>query len=386
MGGFSVNRVPFFKPSIGDEEIEKVSEVLRGGWLTKGRLTKEFEKRCKDFLSASDCLAVSSGTAGLHLALLSLNLKPGDEVITTSLTHVATVQAILYVGAKPVFADIDFETMNISPKDVLRKITPRTKAILPVHFAGHPCDIDELKSIAGAHNLRIIEDAAHAFGASYRGKMIGSESISDIAVFSFYPNKPITTGEGGLICGGKELIDKLRVISHHGVVYPSSERLWRYDAVELGYKYNFTDIQAAIGLVQLSKANELTLKRKKWFELYNEVFKNEEVLIRPVIREQANPSYYIYPLRLNLKALRCSRDEFAFALEREGVGISVHYSPPVHLHSYYLKTLGIAEGSLPVTEEVSRSEISLPLYPNMTEEEFDFVVDKVFKLIKVFKR
>ncbi|MCS7234138.1 MAG: DegT/DnrJ/EryC1/StrS aminotransferase family protein [Synergistetes bacterium] len=386
MGGSKLMSVPFFKPSIGNEEIESVAEVLRSGWLTKGRLTEKFEESCKSFLSASDCLAVSSGTAGLHLALLSLGLKPGDEVITTSLTHVATVQAILYVGAKPVFADIDPETMNLSPQEVLKRITRKTKAILPVHFAGHPCDMDEFKNIAKDYNIRIVEDAAHAFGASYNGRMIGSDSLSDITVFSFYPNKPITTGEGGLVCGSKEVIGRLRVISHHGIVYPINGRLWKYDALELGYKYNFTDIQAAIGLVQLSKAKDLLLKRKKWFELYNEAFKDEEALIKPVVKKYAFPSYYIYPLRLNLEALRCSRDEFALSLEKEGVGISVHYSPPVHLHSYYLRTLGVKESFLPITEEASKSEISLPLYPDMTEEEFDFVVDKVFKLLKVFKR
>ncbi|KUK14347.1 MAG: DegT/DnrJ/EryC1/StrS aminotransferase family protein [Synergistetes bacterium] len=386
MGGLNIKGVPFFKPSIRDEEIEGVTEVLKSGWLTKGKVTEEFEKECMKFLSASACLAVSSGTAGLHLALLGLGLRPGDEVITTSLTHVATVQSILYVGAKPVFADIEPETMNISPDEVLKKVTPKTKAILPVHFAGHPCDMDALREIAQKYGLSIVEDAAHAFGASYKGKPLGSNGFGDITVFSFYPNKPITTGEGGLICGEKERIDKIRVLSHHGIVYPSRGRLWRYDAVELGYKYNFTDIQAAIGLAQLRKSEKLLLRRKRIFERYNEAFKHEEALITPVIKDYASPSYYIYPLRLNLRALKCSRDEFAFALEQEGVGISVHYSPPVHLHSYYRRTLGLREGDLPVTEEASRSELSLPLYPDMRDEEIDFVVERVFKLIKSFKR
>lgn len=379
-------RIPFFKPSIGDDEIAKVSEVLRDGWLTRGRLTEEFEMACVDFLSAEDCVAVSSATAGLHLSLLALGVRPGDEVITTSLTHVATVQAILYVGATPVFADIDPETLNLSIEDVLRKISPSTKVILPVHFAGHPCEMDELKDIVRFHGIHLVEDAAHAFGSSYKGRMIGGSGFDSLTVFSFYPNKPITTGEGGLVCGRRDLIDKIRLLSHHGVFYPDKDRRWRYSVVELGYKYNFTDIQAAIGLVQLSKSKDLWIKRKRLFNLYNEAFKGVEALITPKVKEYVDSSYYIYPLRLNLRALRCSRDEFAMALEEEGIGISVHYCPPVHLHPYYRMRLGLCEGSLPVTEEVSESEITLPIYPDMRDEDLEYVVDRVFKLVRRFKR
>jgi len=381
-----VRSVPFFKPSIGEEEISRVSEVLKSGWLTRGSLTEEFEARCKEFLGANGCIALSSATAGLHLSLLALGVGEGDEVITTALTHVATVQAILYVGARPVFADIDPVTMNISPSDVLSKISPKTKVILPVHFAGHPCEMDELEEIASSHGIYIVEDAAHAFGASYKGKMIGGKGFSSITVFSFYPNKPITTGEGGLVCGGEDIIDKIRLLSHHGVVYPIKERRWMYSAVELGYKYNFTDIQAAIGLAQLSKAKDLHAKRERWFKLYNELFKDNEALIRPEPRGYVYSSYYIYPLRLNLDALKCSRDEFAIALEEEGVGVSIHYSPPVHLHPYYRVKLGVGEGSLPTTERVSESELTLPLYPEMSDEEFYFVVDRVLKLVNRWKR
>ncbi len=381
-----MKRVPLFKPSINREEIDKVSGVLKSGWLTRGSLTEEFEKKCEEYLSASDCVAVSSATAGLHLALLALGVGPGDEVITVSLTFIATVQAVLYVGAKPIFADIDPETLNISVKDVLMKVSPRTKVILPVHFGGHPCEMSELSAIARSHNLYIVEDAAHAFGASYRGRMIGSSGLGDLTVFSFYPNKPITTGEGGLVCGRKEFVERIRLLSHHGIHYPTERYRWRYFATELGYKYNFTDIQAAIGLAQISKAKAMIDRRKKWFRMYNLAFYNEEAFLTPVIKEYVESSYHIYPLRLNLSALKCSRDEFAMALEDEGVGVSVHYFPPVHLHPYYYKTLGLRKGSLPVTETVSESEITLPLYPDMSEEEFEFVVDKVFKVLKGFRR
>ncbi len=381
-----MKRVPLFRPSIDREEIDKVSSVLKSGWLTRGSLTEEFEKRCAEYLSAANCVAVSSATAGLHLALLALGVGPGDEVITVSLTFIATVQAILYVGAKPIFADIDPETLNISVKDVLMKVSPRTKVILPVHFGGHPCEMSELSAIARSYNLYIVEDAAHAFGASYRGKMIGSSGLGDLTVFSFYPNKPITTGEGGLVCGRKEFVERIRLLSHHGIYHPTEKYRWRYFATELGYKYNFTDIQAAIGLAQISKAKAMIDRRKKWFRMYNLAFSNEEAFLTPIVKKHVESSYHIYPLRLNLSALKCSRDEFAMALEDEGVGVSVHYFPPVHLHPYYYRTLGLRKGSLPVTEIVSESEITLPLYPDMSEEEFEFVVDRVFKVLKRFRR
>jgi dTDP-4-amino-4,6-dideoxygalactose transaminase len=370
--------IPFQIPEIGEDEIQEVVATLRSGWLTSGERTARFEHDFAAYTGARHALAVNSCTAGLHLALAALGLGPGDEVITTPLTFCATVNTILHVGATPVLADIGPDG-NIDPDAIAARITPRTRAIVPVHFAGYPCDMDRIWRLARQHNLFVVEDAAHAAGTLYKGLPIGSsqgEFASDAVAFSFYATKNMTTGEGGMVTTGRaELAARMKVLCLHGISKDAWNRYsnngnWYYQVLEAGFKYNLSDIQSAIGIHQLRKLERFTATRIRWAKLYNEHFRDIEELEIPPDSLDGRHCWHLYTLRLRPETLSISRDEFIVELRRRGVGASVHFIP-IPLHPFFAEWAGRPENQCPKAMGLYQRMISLPLYSSMTEEQVE---------------
>ena len=376
--------LPFAQPDIGQEEIDAVVETLRSGWLTGGPKVQAFEEAFRETTGAAHAVALSSCTAGLHLALLAAGVGPGDEVITTPLTFPATVNVILHVGATPVLADVREDDYNIDPEEVERRITPRTKALLPVHYAGLPCRMEELLALARRHELRTIEDAAHALGARYRDRPIGA--LSDASVFSFYPIKNITTGQGGMLTTDDgELADQVRLLSLHGLSKNAWDRYsergsWSYQVLAQGFNYTMTDIQAAIGIHQLARLDAIQARRTHLAQRYDELLADLPELIRPPVRDDSVHAWHLYPIRLDLERLRIGRDEFIEELRERGIGTTVNFIP-IHFHPYFRETLGLCPGDYPVTEALFAGFISLPLYPRMQDADVDRVAEAVHDLI-----
>ena len=381
-------KVPFHKPYIDEREIEKVSEVLKKGWLTYGQTSVEFEKKFASFVNAPYAVAVNSCTACLHLALRAIGLTSKDEVIVPTTTFVATAEVVRYFGAKPIFVDIERDTHLIDVSKIEEAITPRTKAIIPVHFSGQPADLDEIKALADRYGLYVIEDAAHALPATYKGKTIGS--IGDITCFSFYATKTLATGEGGMgTTANEEFAEKMQILRLHGISKDAWKRYsdrghWYYDVVDLGYKYNITDIQSALGLVQLEKQGEMLEKRKHIAERYNRAFEEREELITYRVKSDRTTAWHLYPLKLNLESLKIDRDTFIELLKERGIGTSVHFIP-LYRFTYY-KNLGYSGENYPNSEWVFEREISLPIYPGMTDKEVDYVIETVIDLVKKYRR
>lgn len=363
----------FGRPALGEEEIEAVAQVIRSGWIGTGEKCFEFERQFAEAVGAEHAVAVSSCTAALHAALVAAEIGPGDEVVTTALTFVATVHAIVHTGAAPVLADIDPETLNVDLEEIRRRITPRTRALLPVHFAGLPCDLDALRSLAEEHGLVMLEDAAHALGAVHGGRPIGAGSL---AAFSFYANKNITTAEGGMVTTpDADLAERLHVLRLHGLSRDAWERFRTKrvvfsDAVELGFKYNLTDLQAALGLVQLGKLERFTEARRRLAQVYDRVLADVPGL-RPQPRpwnDEVRHAHHLYVVQVDERTFGMGRDDLLAALREENIGAGVHYRA-VHLHPYYARTLGLPAGSLPHAKQVSRRVLSLPLSPTMSEDD-----------------
>ena len=376
--------LPFAQPDIGQEEIDAVVETLRSGWLTGGPKVQAFEEAFRETTGAAHAVALSSCTAGLHLALLAAGVGPGDEVITTPLTFAATVNVILHVGATPVLADVREDDYNIDPEQVERRITPRTKALLPVHYAGLPCRMDELLALARRHGLRTIEDAAHALGARYRDRPIGA--LSDASVFSFYPIKNITTGQGGMLTTDDgELAERVRLLSLHGLSKTAWDRYsergsWAYQVLAPGFNYSMTDIQAAIGIHQLARLEAIQARRTHLAHRYDELLADLPELIRPPVRDDAVHAWHLYPIRLDLERLRIGRDEFIEALRERGIGTTVNFIP-IHFHPYFRETLGLCPGDYPVTEAIFAGFVSLPLYPRMVDADVERVAGAIHDII-----
>ena len=375
-------KYPLSDIDLGKEEEQEVLRVLRSRWLSMGPVTERFERAFSDYLGGGYATAVSNGTAALHLALASLGIEEGDEVILPSLTFVATANAVLYVGASPVFADIvSTENLNISPEEIEKKITKKTKAIMVMHYGGYPCAMKAILGIAKRHGLYVIEDAAHAPGAGYRGKKCGL--IGDVGCFSFFSNKNLVTGEGGMVVTrDKAWAGRIQRMRSHGMEALSWDkyrgRLSSYDIGGLGYNYRTTEIQSALGLVQLSKLDRNNRKRKRLVELYvNGLQKIEEISI-PFFELKGHPSYHLFPI---LVAPHIDRNRVMVRLKRFGIQTSVHY-PPVHLFSFYRKRFGFKRGMLPKTEEVSRREVTLPLHPRMKAEDVKWITEKVRGALK----
>lgn len=382
-------QVPFHVPSIGEDEVREVEAVLRSGWLTTGPKTAQFEQEFAAYTNASFALAVSSATAGLHVSLTALGIGPGDEVITTPMTFCSTVQTILHTGAQAVLADIGADA-NIDPNEIERRITPRTRAILPVHLAGLPCDMKAIWSLARRYSLLVIEDAAHAIGASYDGRPIGASAPgradqSDAVAFSFYATKNLTTGEGGMVTtshGG--VADRIRVLALHGTSKDAWNRYsehgsWYYEVVDCGFKYNLSDIQAAIGIHQLRKLTRLTETRARHAQLYNRLLADLEQVELPPDDTRSHHAWHLYVLRLKLEKLTIDRKTFIEELRANGIGASVHFIP-IPLHPYFA-SLSLDRYPCPQALELYPRVVSLPLYPAMSEEQVHYVAACVRRIL-----
>ncbi len=380
--------LPFAPPLIGEEEINEVVATLRSGWITTGPKTKRFETNLAAYLGASGALALNSCTAALHTALVTLGVGPGDEVITTPLTFAASVNVIEHVGARPVLVDVEADTLNIDPALVERAITPRTKAIIPVHFAGHPVDLDPLYDAAQRRGLAVLEDAAHALAARYKGRLIGSGE--NPVAFSFYATKNLTTGEGGMLTGSPEFLERARLISLHGMSRDAWKRYdkggkWYYEVLYPGFKYNMTDIQAALGLWQLKKLPGFEERRRAVVALYDQAFAQEDALETPVERPEVEHAWHLYVLRLRLEALRIDRDQFIEELTNRNIGTSVHFIP-IHLHPYYRDKYAFTPESYPIAYSNYRRMISLPLNVRLSDADVADVIEAVRDVVSEFRR
>ncbi len=377
------NFLPFARPDIGDEEINDVISVLRSGWLTTGPYTRDFEAAFSEWLGGNiQTIAVNSATAGLHLALEAIGIQPGDEIITTTHTFTATAEVIRYLGADPVFVDIDPKTLCLDSTQVEKKITSKTKAIIPVHFAGRSADMKSLFQLAKNKNLRIIEDAAHALPSTYCKKLIGTLE-SDVTVFSFYSNKTITTGEGGMIATrNTKIANRVTMMRLHGINrnvfdrFTSKKASWRYEIIAPGFKYNMTDIAASIGINQLKKAFLFQEKRSYIANRYNEAFKHIDLQLPPQPPLGEIHSWHLYIILLSKNA-NISRDNFIELMFNRGIGCSVHYIP-LHLHPYWKNTYQLSKKDFPISQDVYERCISLPIYPTMT----DFDINRVICAVK----
>lgn len=382
--------LPFSTPSLGDEEINEVVDSLRSGWITTGPKVKRFEDAFKAYVGASFAVPLSSATAGLHLTLLALKIKEGDEIITTPMTFASTVSMIILAGATPVLADIEPGTLNIDVAKVAEKITPATRAVIPVHFAGQSCDLDPLFALARQHNLTIIEDAAHAAGTEYKGRKIGS--LDSISIFSFHPNKNITTGEGGMVCTLDEtLAEEISLLKFHGM----SREAWKrfaasgtpnYDIMLPGYKYNMMDIQAAIGLHQLPRLDGFIDRRKEIAEQYNTAFADLAELALPAYAPyQQRHAWHLYTPLVRTELLTIDRDRFMAELKNLNIGSGLHYKA-IHHHSWYRENLPVADTELPNASYASDRILSLPLFPGMSDNDANDVIAAVTDVITRFRR
>ena len=385
---FRASYLPFSPPAVGEDEIAEVVEALRSGWITTGPKAGQFEAAFAARLGAPGALGLNSCTAGLHTALATLGIGPGDEVITTPMTFAASVNVIEHVGARPVLVDVEHDTLNIDPAAVERAITPRTRALLPVHFAGHPAELDALWALARQHGLAVIEDAAHSLPAAYRGRPIGSGA--NPVAFSFYATKNLTTGEGGMLTGSAEFLERARVLSLHGMDRDGWKRYakggnWFYEIVAPGFKYNMTDIQAAMGLAQLRRLDAMQRRRREVVGRYHDAFRDEEALELPVERGHVEHAWHLYVVRLRLDRLRIDRDQVIRELTARNIGTSVHFIP-VHLHPWYRERYGFVPGQFPVAYASYLRTISLPLHPGLTDEDAGDVTDAVLDVVERFRR
>jgi len=377
--------LPYGHQWLDDEDISSVIEVLKSDWITQGPKVDEFEKKIAAYCGARYAVAVSSGTAALHAACTAAGIYPGDEVITTPLTFAATANVIAYCGGKPVFADIREDTLNIDPDEINRKLSTKTKAILPVDFAGHPSDLDEIKTIARNNELVVIEDAAHALGAEYKGIKIGG--LADMTILSFHPVKHITTGEGGMVLTNKkEFYEKLRIIRHHGIIKNKPDKgPWYYEINNPGYNFRITDFQCALGISQLKKLDRFIERRRDIAVKYNEAFTGTEAVITPVESGDVKAVYHIYVIQLRTETLIVDREAIFKALRAENIGVSVHYMP-LHLHPFYQKEFGYKQGDYPRAENYYERAITLPVFPKMNEKDVEDTIKAVRKVITYYSK
>lgn len=382
-------QVPFHRADLGEEEIKAVADVIRSGWLTMGARTFEFERQFASYVGARYAIAVSSCTAALHLALEAIGLKPGDEVLVPTTTFTATAEVVTYFRAKPVFVDIDPTSLNLDHAEAEGKITRCTKAIIPVHLAGNPCDMDEILEIARNHKVHVIEDAAHALPSEYRGRRIGG--ISELTAFSFYATKTLTTAEGGMITTENEdYARRMQMMRLHGISRDAWKRYdsggtWFYEVMEPGYKYNLTDLQAALGLVQLGKCDEMASERKRIAQYYNNSLASLASVELPSCAPDRVSSWHLYEIRLQLEQLRIDRNRFITELTDRGVSTSVHFIP-LHLQPAYRRDYGCKPGDCPVAEREFQRCVSLPIFSGMRDEELDHVVWAVSDVVQQFSR
>ncbi len=381
------NFLPFALPEIGEEEILEVANALRSGWITTGPKTKQFETDFTNFLgdSSLESIAVNSATSGLHLALEALGVGPGDEVIVPTYTFTATAEIVRYLGATPILVDVDPLTFNMTAETFAAAITKKTKAVVPVHFAGLSCDMDPIIDVARRHDIKIVEDAAHALPTKYKGKLIGTLD-TDITVFSFYANKTMTTGEGGMVVTRNlELAKRCKVMRLHGISrdafdrYVSTKPAWFYEVVAPGFKYNMPDIAAAIGIHQLKRLPAFQLKREKMADIYIEAFKDLPLEMPAVAVSEDSHAWHLFPVRIKTEA-GIDRARFIERMSELGIGCSVHFIP-LHLHPYWRDTYNLLPGMFPVAQGIFEQEVSLPLYTKMTDDDQIRVINAVKQVL-----
>jgi len=378
----------FSPPLIGEEEIAEVVDTLRSDWITTGPKAAQFEAEFAAAVSAPAAVAVNSCTAALHTALLASGIGPGDEVITTPLTFAATVNVVEHVGARPVLVDVERDTLTINPALIEAAITGRTRAIVPVHYAGHPADLDPIHGLARARRLLVLEDAAHAIPAAYRGRKIGSGA--NPVAFSFYATKNLTTAEGGMLTGEHGFLERARLLTLHGLSRDAWKRYdkggsWRYEVLAPGFKYNMTDIQAALGLWQLRKLPAFQERRRQVARRYTEAFQGDEAFELPVERPSVEHAWHLYVLRLRPGVLRIGRDRFIEELATRNIGTSVHFTP-IHLHPYYRDKYGYNATSFPVAYDNFQRMLSLPLNPRLSDQDVADVIDAVRDVVRGQRR
>jgi len=381
--------IPFHRPSIGEEEIRSVVETLESGWLTTGSKVKRFEEDFARYVGSKHAVAVNSGTAALHLALDAIGIREGDEVIVPAMTFAATAEVVLYFKAKPVLVDCEPDTLNLDPRQIEAAITSKTKAIIPVHMGGQPCEMEQILELARHYNLKVIEDAAHALPASHHGRRIGA--IGDITCFSFYATKTITTGEGGMATTeNPEWAERMRMMSLHGISHDAWKRYtkegsWYYEILYPGFKYNLTDIAAAIGIEQLKKCDEFWQARQRIAMNYAKAFADLQEIQVPMCRNDVQHAWHLFVIQLNLQRLKIDRNQFIEALRENEIGTSVHFIP-LHLHPYYRDKLGYKPDDFPNASAAFERIVSLPIYPKMTEGNVRDVIVAVRKLIQEYRR
>jgi dTDP-4-amino-4,6-dideoxygalactose transaminase len=376
--------LPFAAPLLGDEEIEEVVHCLRSGWLTTGVKVKQFEREFAEFLGVRHALAVNSCTAALHLALEAVGVGPGDEVITTPMTFTATAAVIEHLGARPVFADCLPETLNLDPAQVERRLSPRTKAILPVHFAGQACDMDALGALARSHGVPVIEDAAHAIPTRHRGRMVGT--LSDVTCFSFYATKNVTTGEGGMVVTDRDdVAERMRLMHLHGMSKDAWKRYtqngsWSYEILAPGFKYNLTDIAAAIGIHQLRKCHAFHHRRLTIANQYDAAFAGLPGIATPHVEDRDGHGWHLYVIQVDAEKLGIGRDAFIDRLVARNIGVSVHFIP-LHVHPYYRERYALQPGDFPNAWAAYERIVSLPIYAKMTDDDVRHVIDAVHAVV-----
>jgi dTDP-4-amino-4,6-dideoxygalactose transaminase len=380
--------LPFASPLIGEEEIAEVVDTLRSDWITTGPKVALFEAEFAAAVSAPAALALNSCTAGLHTALTVSRIGPGDEVITTPLTFAATVNVVEHVGARPVLVDVEPDTLTIDATQIAAAITPRTRAIIPVHYAGHPADLDPIHALAEAHRLLVLEDAAHALPATYRGRKVGSGS--NPVAFSFYATKNLTTAEGGILTAHPDFLARARILSLHGLSRDAAKRYdagghWDYEILAPGFKYNMTDIQGAIGLWQLRKLARFQRRRREVVAAYQNAFAGEGALELPVERSWVEHAWHLYVLRLHPAALRIGRDRFIEELAARNIGTSVHFIP-IPLHPYYRDKYGYRAADFPVAHDSFQRMLSLPLNPRLSDQDVADVIEAVLDVVGTYRR
>jgi perosamine synthetase len=379
--------LPYGRQLVDDDDVAAVTAVLRGAFLTTGPTVAEFEARFAARVGARHAVAVSSGTAALHAAMFAAGVEPGDEVVTSPLTFVGTANAALYLGARPVFADVHADTLNLDPARVEAALTPRTRVVAPVDFAGQPCALDTLGGLARARGLRVVEDAAHALGAEVAGRPVGG--LSDLTIFSLHPVKHVTTGEGGMVTtDDAELARRLRRFRNHGIAVESADRqasgvLWS-PMVDLGFNYRLTDIQCALGLSQLPKLSQFLAKREAIAERYVVALKDLAGLTIPRVIDDVRHAWHLFPVLVEPARLRVGRDEVFAALRAEGIGVTLHYVP-AYWHPYYA-SLGYARGLCPIAEDVTSRIFTLPVFPGMSDADVEDVVAALWKVVGHYQR
>lgn len=391
--------LPFAQPDLDGTEAAQILEVLQSGWLSTGPKTKKFEQEFATYLGARHAIAVNSCTAAMHLALEAVGVEGGDEIITTPYTFAATAEVIRYFDATPIFVDVDADTLNIDPEAVEAAITPRTKAIIPVHIAGQAAPLKELWELAARYDLAVVEDAAHALPTWYDGRLIGSDLPANVAgppggrlaCFSFYATKTLTTAEGGMICtDNDEWAERVRIMSLHGISRDAwkrytSEGTWHYDIMAPGYKYNMNDLCGALGLAQLQKVERMWQRRREIAHLYTEAFSSMPCLQAPAVRRGSEHAWHLYMLRLDLDALLVDRAAFIEELKLRDVGASVHFIP-LHVHPYYRDTYGYRPEDFPVAFGEYMREVSLPIYSKMTDAEVEHVIYSVGQIVAMTRK